>query len=96
MDSTQAQVRARDLAIDRLNQLTKWIAAGALVALGLFGVIAAQTIPGKPSTSPGSTSGSQSTGAPAAITSLFHHHHRDGGTVTSASAPPVAVTGGSR
>jgi len=45
MHSVEAKIQARDVATDRLHELTAFIAMGALAALGLFGVIAATTVP---------------------------------------------------
>lgn len=99
MDSVARKIRSRDLAMDRLNELTAMIAVGALAALGLFGVIAATTVPGKASTSAGQdpTAGvSAGTSTSGSGTSFSHHHRQDsGGTISASSGPPIVVSGGS-
>ena len=92
VDSTGARIQAREAAIDRLTQLTTWVAVAALCAVGIFAVIAADTIPGKASSS------SQTSATPPApkANPLFPRHHRDSSPISAASGPPVVVTGGSR
>jgi hypothetical protein len=95
VDSTEAPVRVRELAIDRLNELTTWIAVGALAALSVFAVIAAETIPGKASSSQSTTTASTGSSTSTSSSSFGHHHHRDSSTISASSGPPVVVTGGS-
>lgn len=86
------------MAVGRLNELTTWIAVGALAAVGVFAVIAAETVPGKASSSQGAanTSTSSATASTSTSTAFPRHHHLDSGTVSASSGPPMVVTGGSR
>lgn len=97
VDSTEARITARDIGIGRLNELTTWIAVGAVAAVGIFAITAAETIPGKasPTQSP-STPGTQTGTSTSTGTSLFGHDHRDSETIASSSGPAIVVTGGSR
>ena len=90
-------VTSRDVNLDRLNEITTWVALAAVGALGVFGFIAAVTIPGQPSSNQnaGASTTSTSTSTQPSTSSLFHHHHSDSGTISSSSGPPMAVTGGS-
>ncbi len=95
VDPIEASIRARDLASKRINEVTTWIALGAFAALGVFGVIAAETIPGLASASPSTTSGSTGSSTSTSTSSSLHHHHRDSTTISASSGAPVAVTGAS-
>jgi cytoskeletal protein RodZ len=97
VNSTEASVRARDLAVDRLNELTALIAVGAVAALGVFAFIAAATIPGKTATNQSPSTPTATTGSSTSTntSSFLHHRHRDSGSVSVSSGTPVAVTGGS-
>lgn len=98
MHSVQAQISAREVAIGRLNDVTTWIAVAAVAALGVFGVIAAQTIPGHASADGSSSTSTDSAGPPASTStssSFGQHHDRDSPTVSGSSGPPLVVTGGS-
>ena len=99
MNSREARIRAREVAIGLLDDLTAWIAAGSVVGLGVFSVIAAATIPGKAYTSQtasasSSTSTSSST-SNGTSSSLFPRHHRDSNGISSSSSPPMVATGAS-
>jgi hypothetical protein len=90
-ETTQARVRARDAAMRLLNRLTTGAAIGAVVGVGLFGAIGANTIPGQASSSTASasttsTSTSSSTSSGLSTTTT---------PVTSSSGSGVAVSGGS-
>ena len=94
LDTTQARVRARDAAMRLLNRLTTGAAVSALVGVGLFAAISAQTIPG---TSSGATaSSSTSSYATSTSTSSSSSGLQSSTTpVTSSSSSGVAVSGGS-
>lgn len=97
MDSTEARISARDVGIGRLNDLTAWIAVGAVAAVGIFAVTAAETIPGKASSSQNPAAPTSSTGTSTSTGGSFlGRHHRDSGTISSSSGPGIVVTGGSR
>ena len=97
VDSTDARITARDVGIGRLNELTTWIAVGAVAAVGIFAITAAETIPGKASSTQSPSTPSSSTGTSTSTgTSFFGRHHRDSGTISSSSGPGIVVTGGSR
>ena len=94
--SIEEPIRVRAATLERLNELTALIAAGAVAAFGLFAVIAAETIPGKASTSaPATTAGSSAVSATPPITTHHRHYDSGGGSISASSGPPVAVTGGS-
>jgi len=96
MNSVHAQIRARNVALDRLNGLTTWISVGAVAALGVFTVVAAVTVPGKPASSPGPPTADATASPPtSAGTAVVRHHHQDSTTITASSGAPVVVTGGS-
>jgi cytochrome oxidase Cu insertion factor (SCO1/SenC/PrrC family) len=96
MNSVHAQITARNVALERLNGLTTWISVGAVAALGLFTVIAAATVPGKPASSPNPPTADSTAGAPtSAGTAVVRHHHQDSTTITASSGAPVVVSGGS-
>jgi hypothetical protein len=96
MNPIEARIRAREVAMRLLNDLTTWIAAGSLVAVGLFSFIAAATIPGKASPSPPTTAtvpspaSSGPTNAP-----VLQRHHRDSSGISASSGPPMVATGAS-
>jgi hypothetical protein len=97
MHSVEAKIQARAIANDRLHEVTALIAMGALAALGLFGVIAAATIPGHAAAGPSADSANGTTaGAPASTgaTTVRHHDWNSGG-ISSSSGPPLVVSGGS-
>ncbi len=97
VDSREARITARDAGIGRLNELTTWIAVGAVAAVGIFAITAAETIPGKASSTQGpSTSGAQTGTSTSTGTSFFDRHHGDSATISSSSGPGLVVTGGSR
>jgi hypothetical protein len=90
-DTTQARVRARDAAMRLLNRLTTGAAISAVVGVGLFGAIGANTIPGtttSSSTSSTSASSSSSTSTSSGLATSTT-------PVTSSSSSGVAVSGGS-
>lgn len=98
MGGTLDSIRARDVNLDRLNEITTWVALAAVGALGVFGFIAAVTVPGQPSSdqNAGTATTSTSSSTPSSTSSSFFHHHHDGsGTISSSTGPPMAVTGGS-
>ena|SRR5438270_6640598 len=98
MHSVEAKIQARAAATDRLHELTTIIAMGAVAALGLFGVIAAATIPGHAASGAGaSTSNGAAAGASSSTgtTSVHDHHDFDSGGISSSSGPPLVVSGGS-
>ena len=101
MDHTQARVRARDVAFDRLNELTTWIAAASMAAVGVFAVIAAETIPGKASPSFSSNPSTASAAVPSPSSQPVLRHHRDANNpsnpsgVSSSAGPPMVATGAS-
>jgi hypothetical protein len=86
-ETTQARVRARDAAMRLLNRLTTGAAVSALVGVGLFAAISAQTIPGTASTSTTSSSTSASSTSSGLQSSTT--------PVSSSSSSGVAVSGGS-
>jgi len=94
MHSVEAKIQARDVATDRLHELTAFIAMGALAALGLFGVIAATTVPGHAASGPSS---STTDGASSSTGTTTVHRHRDFNSsgISSSSGPPLVVSGGS-
>ena len=97
MHSVEAKIQARAVATDWLHELTVLIAMGALAALGLFGVIAAATIPGHAASSPGAN-GSNGPAADASSstgTTTVHHHDWNSSGISSSSGPPLVVSGGS-
>ncbi len=97
MDSTEARITARDVGMGRLSELTTWVAVGAVAALGIFAITAAETIPGKASSTQSPSASNSSTGtSTSAGTSFFGRHHRDSGSISSSSGPGIVVTGGSR
>ena len=96
MDSADARIGARDLALGRLNEITTWVAVGAVAAVGVFAVTAAQTIPGKAASSQNPSSTSSTGVSASAGTSFFGRHHDDSGTISASSGPGIVVTGGSR
>jgi hypothetical protein len=87
-DTTQARVRARDAAMRLLNRLTTGAAISAVIGVGLFGAISANTIPGSATNATSSTTSSSwastSSGLGTSTT-----------PVTSSSSSGVAVSGGS-
>jgi hypothetical protein len=99
MGPLEAKVHARNEATDKLNELTAIIAMGGLAALGLFAVIAAQTIPGKADSGASggnaSSTGSSAVASTSTPTQSTRHHHFDSGSISSASGPPLVVSGGS-
>ena len=96
MHSVEAKIQARAVVTDQLHELTTLIAVGALAALGLFGVIAAATIPGHAASGAG-TNPSDGASATTGTTTTTVHHHRDfnSGGISSSSGPPLVVSGGS-
>ena len=84
-DTTQARVRARDAAMRLLNRLTTGAAISAVIGVGLFGAISANTIPGTTTTST-TTASSTSTSSGLATTTT---------PVTSSAGSGVVVSGGS-
>jgi hypothetical protein len=97
MDSTEARIRTREFAIRLLNDLTTWIAAGSLVALGVFSAVAAFTIPGKASSGQAPATSSPAAPSPPASTSVFpSRHQHDSSTISASSGPPMVATGASR
>ena len=86
-DTTQTRVRARDAAMRLLNRLTTGAAISAVIGVGLFGAISANTIPGTAtSTATASSSSATSTSSGLATSTT---------PVTSSSSSGVAVSGGS-
>ncbi|HXM72976.1 MAG TPA: hypothetical protein VN940_07110 [Candidatus Dormibacteraeota bacterium] len=87
-DTTQARVRARDAAVRLLNRLTTGAAISAVIGVGLFGAISANTIPGTATTSTATASSSSSTSTSSGLATSTT-------PVTSSSSSGVAVSGGS-
>ncbi len=91
MDTTetiQARVRARDAAIRLLNRLTTGAAISAIIGVGLFGAISANTIPGTTTAATATASSSSTTSTSSGLASSTT-------PVTSSSSSGVAVSGGS-
>jgi hypothetical protein len=63
--------RSREQGLRRLYRLTAWVAAGAVAATGLIAAAAADALPGKASSSPGSTvQGQGGSGDPSTTTTV--------------------------
>lgn len=96
MDSIPERISQREQGIDRLNKVTAWVVMTAATAVGVFAVIAAETVPGKASS--GQAAGTDTPAAPSSPSSStatsFRHHH-DSAPVSSSSGPPMVVSGGS-
>jgi hypothetical protein len=93
-DTTQARVRARDAAMRLLNRLTTGAAISALIGVGLFGTIGANTIRGSATTASKSAA-SSSTSASSASTSTSPVVAPSTTPIASSSGSGVAVSGGS-
>src|SRR5579864_289879 len=94
--TTRARIEARDASMRLLNQITSWVAFGALAGVAVLGGIAAATIPGTASSTQGSggASTSSSSGNSSSSTSTSDLQASRG--VSSSSSTPVVVSGGSR
>jgi hypothetical protein len=87
---TQARMRARDAAFQRLNRLTSGAAIAAFAGLGVFTAVSAATIPGTSSSThaAGSASASSSTDSTSSSSS-----DASSGTVQSSSGVGSASSG---
>lgn len=94
MGHIEAKIRARAEATDKLNELTVLIAMGAVAAVGVFAVVAAQTVPGHAASS-ATASTSTDPGSNASGTTSVHQHDFNSGSISSSSGPPLVVSGGS-
>src|SRR5258708_5297270 len=104
MEGTQpaeARIRARDRALSLLNNITTYVAFGAVAGVGIFGTVSALTIPGASAssssgaTASATTSTSSDSSSSSASNSTSSGLSASVGSVSSASSAPVAVSGGS-
>jgi hypothetical protein len=97
--STAARIREREAARSRVGKVTRLVAGGGILAVGLASAAAAASLPGRaPGPSPtgsSSTSGASGAGQSGAGQSGAGQSGAAATPPAPSSAPPVAVSGGS-